>query len=343
MSRIAAWGKNKPLLPAIIAQIIAITPQILTKYLDVVRECKELPDIPLPDSKLWLSFYRNNKHLTTKVLSDMFESGFTSKMKKNLSDYSEAIKKLPSDTEIDRQFKSRVTKQMKRMQKERIENGLAAKIVPQELAALIGPIEFFKISSELSSDKHPLLAEIHNFTLKLIEDDIEDEKKPEIYSTEDDQKTFTPEILFFLKVLFPCWILYNEHPTFLLRKARQGDIDSLGKLLRLDKTLIKDRLISEQIIRSRSSAPNKFLILTKAIEDSPKEQKSIQRIKYSLAGLISIISEDLGHKFTAPEIKQLFDAVAVDYDRDELIDPDLPDSPESFNKAIQRARPFWLH
>jgi hypothetical protein len=69
---------------------------------------------------------------------------------------------------------------------------------------------------------------------------------------------------------------------------------------------------------------------------------SAKRIKCSLAGLISAISELVGSKLTEPEIRRLFDAYQVRAGKGE-IDCDLPDSPEAFAKAIQRGKKFWLN
>ena len=48
----------------------------------------------------------------------------------------------------------------------------------------------------------------------------------------------------------------------------------------------------------------------------------------------------LHQKLPAAEIHRLFDAVANDT-TGELVDPDLIVSPETFEKAVQRARTFW--
>jgi hypothetical protein len=38
---------------------------------------------------------------------------------------------------------------------------------------------------------------------------------------------------FFMRVWLPCWMLYGEHPPRLMRRARQGDMNALQDLLRL--------------------------------------------------------------------------------------------------------------
>lgn len=331
MLKITAWGKSKPLLPAVIAQMIAITPKTILRYLSVVREFENIRNIPLPNSKLWLSFYLRKKHLQNTLFQNLIKNLVDEKLVKHFVDFASEIKKIPSEPKLNEQLKSQITKQYLKKKYSAFEQRFVDQFQNQE---------FMDLTSKLSSEAHPIFALTYNLNIKFIEDDIEDEKNPEIYSKDDD-KLFTPEGLFFLKVVFPCWILYAEHHSYLLRKARQGDIESLEKILRLDKTLTGDRLINRQLMESISADPFKFDRITKAIASKPKEQSTLPRIKIFLAGFISVLSEFFGHKFTAPEIQSLFDAVAIDYGYDELRDPDLPDSPEAFSKAIQRERTFW--
>jgi len=48
----------------------------------------------------------------------------------------------------------------------------------------------------------------------------------------------------------------------------------------------------------------------------------------------------VGQPITAPEVRRLFDAAANDYGRGR-VDPELPESPEAFYKALQRGAVFW--
>lgn len=332
MLKIATWGKNKPILPAVISQIIAIASQTLYRYLSRVREFKNIKDIPPPNSTLWLSFYYRSNHLDEKITANLTKNFNDERLTKHISELATKLNEISIDQSPVNRNKSKLAKTPPKVQKRTIEQILIDQIESRQ---------FFDAVKNLSSESLPLLSVIYNFNIKLIEDDIEEEKNLEAFSNPDDQKLFTPEMLFFLKVIFPCWIFYNDHHSILLRKARQGDTDSLQKILTLDKTLIGDRLINRQITTSISADPLKFELITRAIQRKPKELNTLSRLKTSLAGLISVVSEELGHRFTAPQIKELFDAVAVDYGYDELIDSDLPDSPWTFSKAIQRERPFW--
>jgi hypothetical protein len=51
----------------------------------------------------------------------------------------------------------------------------------------------------------------------------------------------------------------------------------------------------------------------------------------------------LGQPLNEPEIRDLFDAVQKDMQKDPFaIDEDLPPTPEAFTRAIHRDRAFWL-
>lgn len=333
MLKIAEWGRNKPVLPAVLAQFIAITPNTLHRYLSRVRNFKDIRNISQPKSKLWLFFYLKTKHIQAEInqkLVDLFV--IDDQLIKEIKELAPKINNFLIDQKIITQDQLKFAKSSSRTPILTIE---------QKLNDHIQTKLFWEALSNLSSEFHPISSLIYNYVIKLIESDIEDENNGLTSSEDNDLKIFTPEIIFFLKITFPCWILYAENHTILLRKARQGNIESLEKMLRLDKTLTRDRLINEQITKSISEDPIKFDYITKAIRSKPKEQNTLPRIKTSLAGLISVLSEELGHRFTAPQIKELFDAVAIDYSIDELIDTDLPDSPEALSKAIQRERPFW--
>lgn len=149
-----------------------------------------------------------------------------------------------------------------------------------------------------------------------------------------------PEMVFFIRVWVPCFFLYGEFPGKLLRKARLGDIDAMEKLLRVDPSAIGDTGICENFHRA-SGKKNKseFNILVKALQKKPKGKITQRKTKYSIAGLISALSN---RSLTEPMIRGLFDAVAHDVKKED-IDTSLPDAPEAFSKAIQRQKAFWMH
>lgn len=143
---------------------------------------------------------------------------------------------------------------------------------------------------------------------------------------------------FFLHVWMPCLILYKTTPTFLYRKARQGDLIALDLLLRLDPLLITNPALSKIFHRLVTTGKrNRYSDLLAAAQKTPKGKITQQKNKVRIAALISLLSPILGCPLNEPEIRALFDALAQDSGRGD-IDTDLPDGAESFSKAIQRER-----
>jgi len=148
-------------------------------------------------------------------------------------------------------------------------------------------------------------------------------------------------VLFFIRVWIPCWLLYGNFPPNILRSARLGNIDALEKLIRLDGSIIHDPKIAEFLNRE-ASKKNKstYNFLIRSIGKKPKGKVTLQKLKMNFAGLISSISSAIRHRLTEREIRDLFDAISKDTGKGD-IDLDIPDSPETFAKAIQRERQFW--
>ena len=149
------------------------------------------------------------------------------------------------------------------------------------------------------------------------------------------------EIIFFLRLYIPCVLIYGIYPVKLLWKARKGDEDATEKLLRLDKMIIYDSKIKQIIWQTQSEEKRiKFDSMIKSIRREPKIRLEIQKVKYSLAALISIISTAIRQDFSAPDIQKLFDAIARDKNEENICDEDIA-AGETFEKAIQRYKKFW--
>lgn len=178
--------------------------------------------------------------------------------------------------------------------------------------------------------------------------DVEKDLNPDFISSDEQDEIiqFLNEnelsAAFFILVHVPCWILYRMSPSILYRRARQGDIDSLEKLLRLDALMIHDPSIGRQVQRFRFNRKTTvYGDLMKAPLEKPKGKITRKTMKYIFAGFISAVAQIYKHPLTEPEIRSLFDAVSKDAGRGS-IDTDLPDSPDSFSKAVRRYREFWL-
>ncbi|MDR3669030.1 MAG: hypothetical protein P4L35_19545 [Ignavibacteriaceae bacterium] len=186
------------------------------------------------------------------------------------------------------------------------------------------------------------LEDIYNILISYVKNEIEgtplnDKERENVL-----ENIVTPEFLFLMKVDFPCQFLYHESPVRIFRKARLGDLKSLDKLLRLDKTIIRHSRISKWFTHYNSKEDKREIEkLSEAIPKPFPHKISLTKEKYRIAGFISYFTELLGNRLSSPEIRSLFNAVAADYGIDSLIDPDLPDSPEAFEKAVRRQRSVW--
>ncbi|MDD5722804.1 MAG: hypothetical protein PHY29_03590 [Syntrophales bacterium] len=210
--------------------------------------------------------------------------------------------------------------------------------------------EFQEVVDELKSEDQNGIFESFKEKFKaienlIIEDHLEDSETPEQLSegkTEKIQKFIrTPEVLFFVRVWAPCFLLYGDYPAYILRKARQGDEEAFEKLLRLDKFLIYEPKMKKIFKKAtETKARGRMSLIAKAFRSTPKAKIEIKHIKYLFAGLLSLISIAIGQKLKAIDIHDLFDAIAQDT-TGEQIDPDFIETPETFEKRIQRARDFW--
>ena len=147
----------------------------------------------------------------------------------------------------------------------------------------------------------------------------------------------TPEYQFLLRVWMPCRIEYRTYPGLLLRRARLGEIDALEKLLRLDKAVIHDPRIANEIHQAfHTRGRKRFDRLAKAISGRVLGQTSKAKVKRGLAGMIGDFAQRIKHPLTEPDIRRLFDIVARQ--RGHLRDQHLPARSETLAQSMRRDR-----
>jgi hypothetical protein len=149
-----------------------------------------------------------------------------------------------------------------------------------------------------------------------------------------------PFIVFTFRVCLPCIIYYQAPPASLLKQAMCGDIESLRRLLRVDKNLLaipEIRAVWDRVSRHPESAD--FKALSRAIAASPHKSLTSSRVKTSAAAGIDRLFLLMGTPITRPEIAKLFHAYAYDT-QGVLRDMDLP-SPDGLDKAIRREIESW--
>lgn len=167
---------------------------------------------------------------------------------------------------------------------------------------------------------------------------------PEVRSTVQKYKEgHEMELMFLFLVAFPCWFFYKEWPSALYYRAirKNGDTNAIHKLLRLDPFVLHDPAIGKRIQNVRINGKlSHFEELLNAPLKPLKVKLTSRTMKDMLAGFISLFAETLKQPLTSTEIRDLFDAVAQDADKQD-IDTTLPESQEGYLKVIQRNRHEW--
>lgn len=157
----------------------------------------------------------------------------------------------------------------------------------------------------------------------------------------DDEATLdllnSPGAQYYFRVWLPCWILHRTYPQFLLRQARLGDDDAFDKLLRLDKSITSvDPVLTRrwhEVTHMGSVRDRQRFML--AMAEGPKGRLDSKAMRHGLAGLISQIFLNAGHRVTAPAISELFDS--IERIRTGEIDRKIAPG-QAFSKAVQRNR-----
>jgi len=139
------------------------------------------------------------------------------------------------------------------------------------------------------------------------------------------------------RVLLPCWFFYGLYPSVLLRRAREGDYQSMADLLSLDGSMVTDPKVAEHWhwIRHYGSAELRDQ-MTKALAQSPGQDVKAGRVKAAAGAVIQLASELLGEPLNTEQIRELFDQHAGEGAG--RIDTDLPDSKEAWYRAVDRQR-----
>ncbi len=150
----------------------------------------------------------------------------------------------------------------------------------------------------------------------------------------------TPEIQFIIRVLVPCWAKCQMYPGELLRAARSGELLALEQLLAIDKSIVADPKIHEQIHQTASGSNKaRFERIANAFRAPTIGRISLKSVKLLSAALVGQSAHELGHPLTEPQIRELFDSIAAIEGK--LRDTDLPKSSEALSKALQRKKPEW--
>lgn len=298
--KIGEWGQDKPYLVAMLSQIMAGFADDLHEILAFTKSQKYFPGLPEPSPREWLKLYRRHRHLD-KQLSGL----------RHFGGFAEFFVKLHEAFQDD--LKSR-----------RI--GKAQPAIP------------------LDAEQQAMVDAALREGLRLCHADFESEIKNEPLTEKfkETAKTYlvNQEFLFLLKVTLPCLVCYRTSPARLFRQARLGNQEALEQLIRLDILVLSDPRIILQAYRLLHSNKCKYeSVIARAVLNAPKPKFTPRKVKYLLAAAISLFSEAFGYRLNAPEIQELFNAIAQDKSGGEVgFDPDLPELPDTFAREVREER-----
>ncbi len=299
------WAENKNPFFSPIFLFIASSSKEMHTLINLVSKGKRIEgDVPLPKLKTWLKLYNNQKRINIASLKLMAEQD---------KDSAREVKILQSINDSAIKIKNNPAKFISAFEN----------IKPEEKQILF-------------EQSMMMFGELKELIINDLLGEISEAKRNKFMNS-----IKHPELIFFFHVQAPCFMLYGTYPHMLLKKAQSGDDDALEKLIRLDKSIIFEPKISEIIHQAQAlKAQERIIRIQKAFTGKPKATMSIKKVKILLGGLISYFSIKFNQKLSAAEIRNLFDAIALD--RNDDIDQDLGDMVgEPFEKAIQRSRSFW--
>ena len=304
------WSEGKSPLLRMSCLAIANNQKEILEFLQTIKAGKQLGGyVHLPPAAEWLKLYRNHR---------LIHKGLTNAFRQISDDAAKAVdfyEQFLSNLHYFRHITNGELREILEEQTATEKNAVAHNF--QEIQEIIG--NDLNIGNEVPG----------------IEFNAEEKERIALLLS-------IPEMIFFTRVWAPCFFLYGDYPTRLLRKARQGDNDALENLLRLDQTVIADKKIIELYHQGKVAKKKAtYNLFTKALSKKPKVKLTRRKIKNELAGLISAVSSSLGQKLTAPDIKKMFDAFSKDAGKG--CNPDFKDQnqPGALTKAVNRARSKW--
>lgn len=160
------------------------------------------------------------------------------------------------------------------------------------------------------------------------------------------KEQYTPELQFFVRVWWPCLILYGVDPGTLYNLAVEADLSAIEKLLVLDTRLDQDRRISALFQHWKDTQFEPGLeIIRKCCGSTKYKQTTEQALTIRAMAMLLESAAQLQNalssrwpvtKLTLKDLRDLFDAAARDQEL--LVNEFLPAAPEALRKAVDRAR-----
>ena len=300
-----SWGESVPPI------IFLLSVQLIVMLPDIYRVMKEFREGKMPsgflypsDINRWLTLYKHSewvgKHLFRGLVSDF---GTKDSCKK----------------EIDRNINSLLS--MRRVMSRMCVDDFK-KVYESD------PRRVLKEVGEIRDD-------IYQDACEIVKDVDSDTKYNDAFLIE---WTSCDEFKFFVQVTYPCLFYYGKWPGFLYRKARQGDVESIHDLLRLDKSLMYDKHIACYILGSHyTSRRSRFAGFAKAIQGKPKKPLNPKSMRMSVAGMMKYFAAGFGYQLEVPKARELFDLFTMLQEPQQCRDQDLPINDDTMRQAINRS------
>lgn len=323
MLALEKWAEGKPPLWVMVAHQIAIGAEACYEACVLARSRGPVGGAAMPGVDQWYRLFRRHRRVMAVALKALLPDGPERALSEELGGVAQGI-------------------------------GAMRGVKPEEMRA--------EMEKTLQGDREKLLREVqaygeglYRLHLESIRREIAEGKEGSIPEIKPEA---VPEVLFFLRVTFPCWIAYGRPVGRLLREARSGqNLQAVEDLLRLDKAAIEDPRVRQYFHAAvNEGRPGVVQRLNTALAGEPLRRLTLPKVKVSLAALVYRIFADadsmlraagramgmagMNMKLTAPEVRRLFDAVARDY-KGELRDEDLPAVDHTFYMALKRELPFW--
>lgn len=305
MKQFRKWAENRNPFLAANALTIAGCSKVFYELHESVRKGKRIEgDIPIPSLKTWLKLYNNPKRIGKALLGVLGEAN------EEAAQETAILKLLGEGANQLQNNPEKVQEELKKLTTDEWQEIQEFNMTKMQ--------EFLELA-------------INNFV-----SEFNRKEKEEI------RKNITkPELIFFIRVMAPCFSIYKTYPLELLKQAQNGDDEALDNLIRLDKSVIFEPKISEIIHQAQAlKAQARISMIKKAFTSTPKAPLKMRAIKFHFGGLISYFSQAIKQKITAADIWHLYDAIALDMTGD--VDEDFKNmSIETFEKDIQDARKMW--
>ena len=204
------WAQDKPFFIAVFSQQIAVSAEPCYKFLKTLKAGQHIDGAKeIPELKCWLRLYKDHRILESYIKKTFFKFRELAGIGIELFDLFKLNRKqrlIPGSEKFNHKFK-------------------------KELEALTQEEEWEAIREFVRS--------IYNASLRDMESDLDNNyDKKLILSVKESLND--PEMIFFFRVFVPCWLLYGDLPSHLLRSARLGNNEDLEKLIRIDNSIIHD-------------------------------------------------------------------------------------------------------